>query len=42
MNVSESTQHLENHFQTILIFDKVDVLFVESETNFYQQVHMIN
>jgi len=41
-NVSESAQRLENHFQTILIFDKVDVLSVESEVNLYQQVHMTN
>ena len=35
MNVSELTQHLENHFQTILIFDKVDILSIESKANFY-------
>jgi len=34
-NVFESAQRLENHFQTILIFDKVDVLFIESKANFY-------
>ncbi len=37
-NVSESVQCLENHFQTILTFNKVDVLFIESEANLYQQV----
>jgi len=36
INVFESAQHLENHFQTILIFDKVNVLFVESKANLYQ------
>ncbi len=41
-NVSESAQQLENHFQTILTFDKVDVLLVESKANLYQWVHMIN
>ncbi len=41
-NVSESAQRLENHFQTILIFDKVDVLSVESKANLYQRVYMIN
>ena len=41
-NVSESTHHFEDHFQTILIFDKVDVLFVESKANLYQWVCMIN
>ncbi len=41
-NVSESAQQLEDHFQTILTLDKVDVLLVESKANLYQQVHMIN
>ncbi len=41
-NVSESAQRLENHFQTILISDRVDVLPVESKANLYQWVHMIN
>jgi len=41
-NVSESAQRLEDRFQTILIFDKVDVLLVESEANLYQRVCMIN
>ncbi len=41
-NISESAQRLENHFQTILIFDKVDVLSVESKANLYQQVCIIN
>ncbi len=34
-NVSESAQHFENCFQTILISDKVNVLSVESEANLY-------
>ncbi len=41
-NVSESAQRLEDHFQTILILDKVDVLFIESKANLYQRVWMIN
>ncbi len=41
-NVSESAQHLEDCFQTILIFDKVNVLSVESKANLYQRVCMIN
>jgi len=41
-NVFESAQHLEDHFQTILILDRVNVLSVESKANLYQQVHMIN
>jgi len=41
-NVSESAQHLEDHFQTILTLDRVDVLSVEPKANLYQQVRMIN
>ncbi len=41
-NVSESAQRLEDHFQTILILDRVDVLFIESKANLYQWVCMIN
>jgi len=35
-NVSESAQCLENHFQTILIFNRVNVLSIESKANLYQ------
>jgi len=41
-NVFESAQCLENRFQTILIFDRVDVLSIELKANLYQQVWMIN
>jgi len=41
-NVSESAQRLEDHFQTILILDRVDVLSFESKANLYQRVCMIN
>ncbi len=41
-NVFESAQRLEDHFQTILIFNRVDVLLIESKANFYQWVCMIN
>ncbi len=41
-NVSESAQRLEDYFQTILTFDRVDVLPVESKANLYQWVCMIN
>jgi len=34
-NVSESAQRFEDHFQTILIFDRVDILSVELEANLY-------
>ncbi len=42
VNVSESAQRLEDCFQTILTFNKVDVLSVKSKANLYQQVCMIN
>ena len=42
VNIFESAQWLEDHFQTILTFNKVDVLLVESKANLYQQVCMIN
>ncbi len=42
VNVSESAQRLEDHFQTILTFNKVNVLLVESKANLYQQVHIVN
>ncbi len=42
VNISESAQRLKNHFQTILILDKVNVLLVELKANLYQQMHMIN
>jgi len=35
-NISESAQRLEDHFQTILILDRVNVLFIESKANLYQ------
>jgi len=41
-NVSKSAQRLEDHFQTILTLDRVDVLPVESKANLYQRVRMIN
>ena len=36
INVSESTQRTENHYQIILTFDKVNVLAIKSEVNLYQ------
>ncbi len=41
-NISESAQRLENRFQTILIFDRINVLSIESKANLYQRVRMIN
>jgi len=37
-NVSESAQRLEDCFQTILILDRIDVLFIELKANLYQRV----
>ncbi len=41
-NVFEPAQRLEDRFQTILIFDRVDILSIESKANLYQRVRMIN
>ncbi len=37
-NIFESVKRFEDCFQTILIFNKVNILFIESEVNLYQQV----
>ncbi len=42
INVSESTQRTENHYQIILTFDKVNVLAIKSEVNLYQWVKDVN
>ncbi len=42
VNISESAQRLEDCFQTILILNRIDVLFIESKANLYQRVWMIN
>ncbi len=41
-NVSESAQRLEDHFQTILTLDRIDVLSIELKANLYQWIWMIN
>ncbi len=41
-NTSESAQRFEDCFQTILTFNRVDVLSIESKANLYQRVWMIN
>ena len=41
-NISESAQRLKDYFQTIMIFDRVNVLSVESEANLYQWVYITN
>ncbi len=35
IDVSELTQHIEDHYQIILTLDKVNILAIESEVNFY-------
>ncbi len=41
-DISESAQRTEDCYQTILISDRVNVLAIESEANFYQQIHIVN
>jgi hypothetical protein len=41
-DISESTQRIDNHYQTILILDKVNILVIESEADFYQCIYNIN
>jgi len=35
-DISESAQRTENHYQTILIFNRVNILAIESEADLYQ------
>ncbi len=42
INVSESTQRTENHYQIILTFDRVNILAIESEVDLYQRVKDVN
>ncbi len=49
-NVSESAKWFEDHFQTILTSDRVDILSIDSksnansksEVNLYQKVQLVN
>ncbi len=41
-DVFESTQRTENHYQIILILDRVNVLIIKSEVDFYQWVKDVN
>jgi len=41
-NISESAQRTEDYYQTILTLDKVNILAIESEADFYQHVHVNN
>ncbi len=42
INVSESTQHIKDHYQIILTLDKVDILAIESEVDLYQWIKDVN
>jgi len=42
INISESTQRTEDHYQIILTFDRVDILAIESEVDLYQRVKDVN
>jgi len=42
INISESTQRTEDHYQIILTFNKVNILAIESEVDLYQQVKNVN
>ncbi len=48
INSSESVKDMNDHFQTILISNWINVLLIEFEieseyeTNFYQRVHLVN
>jgi hypothetical protein len=41
-NISESAQRTEDRYQTILIFDRVNILVIESEADLYQRVRDVN
>ncbi len=36
IDVSESAQRTEDHYQIILILDRINILAIESEVDFYQ------
>ncbi len=42
IDVSESTQRTEDHYQIILTFNRVDILAIESEIDLYQRVKDVN
>ncbi len=41
-NIFELAQRIKDHYQTILTFNRVDVLSIESEANLYQWIHLVN
>jgi hypothetical protein len=36
VDISEAVKHIEDHYQIILIFDRVNVLIIELKVDFYQ------
>ncbi len=42
IDVSESAQRTEDHYQIILILDRINILAIESEVDFYQWVKHVN
>jgi len=42
INVLKSTQRIENHYQIILTFNRINILVIKSEVNFCQQVKDVN
>ncbi len=42
IDVSESTQCIKDHYQIILTFNRINILAIESEVDFYQRVKDVN
>jgi ferredoxin-fold anticodon binding domain-containing protein len=42
IDVSESTQRTEDHYQIILTFNRINILAIEFEVDLYQQVKDVN
>jgi len=42
INVSESIQRTEDHYQIILTFNRINILAIESEVDLYQRVKVVN
>jgi hypothetical protein len=42
INISESVKRIEDHYQIILIFNRINVLVIKLKVNFYQRVCNVN
>ncbi len=42
INISESTQRIENRYQMILTLNRVNILAIESKVDLYQRVKDVN